>query len=155
MKVGREGKQQTWQGWELRLPLMFNLDNLKSSVDIACLQTALFISLNKERYPLTSNIWHEKWVFTIPPPCFFNGSPHGYACAVSSGTLVLSCVVMPFQSPEGEKGDQEKHLTGPRILVKTGKMELNNYIKLQKLGVSVTLRCQPAAAPSHWTLWWL
>lgn len=44
-------------------------------------------------------------------PVFFSGMPHGYACAVSSGILVLSGVVMPFQSPEGEKGDQEKHLT--------------------------------------------
>lgn len=61
---------------------------------------------------------------------------------------MLSCVVVPFRSPEGEKGDQEKHLTGPRILVETGKMELNNYIKLQNLGVSVTLKCQPTAVAS-------
>lgn len=65
------------------------------------------------------------WVFTIPPPCFLNGMPHVYAYAVSSEVLVLSCIVTPFQSPEGEKGDQEKHLTWPLVLVKTSKMELN------------------------------
>lgn len=89
------------------------------------------------------SLYHPSSLFS-----FFNGTPHGYACAVSSGTLVLSCVVVPFRSPEGEKGDQEKHLTGPQILVKTGKTELNNYIKLQKLGVSVTLECQPTVVAS-------
>lgn len=44
-------------------------------------------------------------------PIFKNGMPHRYAYAVSSEVSVLSCIVTPFQSPEGEKGDQEKHLT--------------------------------------------
>lgn len=46
-----------------------------------------------------------------PSSLFKNGMPQGYAYAVSSEVSVLSCIVTPFQSPEDEKGDQEKHLT--------------------------------------------
>lgn len=58
--------------------------------------------------------------------------PQGYASAVSPKVSVLSCIVTPFQSPEGEKGDQEKHLTCPHVLEENYKSGVKHCIKIQK-----------------------
>lgn len=45
---------------------------------------------------------------------------------------VLSCIVTPFHSPGGEKGEQEEHLTWPHVLEENYKSGVKHYIKLQK-----------------------
>lgn len=60
-------------------------------------------------------------------PVLKSGMPQGYAYAVSSEVSVLSCIVTPFQSPEDEKGDQEKHLAWPHVLEENCESGVKHY----------------------------
>lgn len=93
----------------------------------------LFISLNKAQFIFDSTIWHENKFLPSLLPVFKNGMPQGYAYAVSSEVSVLSCIVTPFQSPEGEKEDQEKHLTGPHVLEENYKSGVKHHIRTSKI----------------------